>query len=80
MLETTNLILITIVIITTIALIFSKQVYAGLLYLGKRNKSHAGIRIIKSQNYVDIETGEIFQKSSTIRGLRADAIAAFVKL
>lgn len=76
--ETVNTVLISLIIVLTLALIFSKQLYAVIDRVQTRER-YSGIRIIVRRDYWDVNTGQKFQTWSSARGLRFFLVSLLIK-
>lgn len=76
--QTLTLILVALILAAVVALLLS-YVYPAVIWLSRRNYSHTGVKVMRKQFYVDTETGEVFERWSTVRGIRHDLISAFVR-
>lgn len=81
--ETANTILTVLIIALVLALIFSAQVLAtiktAIRLVGYRNHTHAGVKILRRQVYIDIKTNEAFERWNTVNGVRHQLISNLMR-
>jgi hypothetical protein len=78
--ETTNTILVSLILVAAalLALTYTSTFHKFVAYAFRKH-SHTGVRILRRQAYRDVETQEVFETWSTVRGFRLRLVSTILK-